>query len=383
VQKGYGDAQSNLNEMYAGKELPFGLKSLPALPGTMNDQTESVMNKTGELMNTKVGDLADKGKRFVNTNYPNAVSDVKNAGNRLVDDFKLGVKGIGSNMLGANGAQPITQVKNPAQPAASNQPVANMPIGDNAQLPASGVAPQPNVAPEAPVTAPISITQKPQPYSTRLGNMGDNVNTLNVAGGAGKGQMQFADGRSLMPEQAIGLQATLAREADPAWKAKLANEAAIVNKRMAWAKQNDLERNARLGNPAAAVTLKTQADTQQAQLGAQVESNKLAQDKELKQMELRQPKPITTNTYSSEGTLTGQDVGVVQYDKEGNPVLKKLSQNADDKDYAEFSSFTPEERDAIINNAQKVLSDPKNPKYANALKIATMYQRLLQSQNQQ
>jgi len=45
--------------------------------------------KAGELMNTQWGDLADKGQRFVNTNYPNGVAGVKNLaqlnsiGNRL------------------------------------------------------------------------------------------------------------------------------------------------------------------------------------------------------------------------------------------------------------------------------------------------------------
>jgi len=126
VQKGYGNAQANLEQQYGRK--------LPMLPGTMNDKTESVMNKAGELMNTNVSDLADKGKRFINTNYPNAVSDAKNAGNRIVDDFNLGVKGIASNLLGANSQSPTTQVKNVALPTISNQPVvpptvqANQPV---------------------------------------------------------------------------------------------------------------------------------------------------------------------------------------------------------------------------------------------------------------
>lgn len=65
--------------------------------------------------------------------------------------------------------------------------------------------------------------------------------------------------------------------------------------------------------------------------GDQAASAKAAQENELAQAklgieksQLNQPKPITTNTYDSGGLVNGQDVGVVQYSKDGVPKYSKI-----------------------------------------------------------
>jgi hypothetical protein len=68
--------------------------------------------------------------------------------------------------------------------------------------------------------------------------------------------------------------------------------------------------------------------------GDQAASDRAAQENAIatrklgiEESQLNQPKPITTNTYGPDGLVNGQNVGVVQYDKDGNPVYKPLSNN--------------------------------------------------------
>jgi len=68
--------------------------------------------------------------------------------------------------------------------------------------------------------------------------------------------------------------------------------------------------------------------------GDQAASAKAAQENAIatrklgiEESQLNQPKPITTNTYGPDGLVNGQNVGVVQYDKDGNPVYKDLGKN--------------------------------------------------------
>jgi len=64
--------------------------------------------------------------------------------------------------------------------------------------------------------------------------------------------------------------------------------------------------------------------------GDQAASAKAAQENEFTARKLgieERPKPITTNTYGPDGLVNGQNVGVVQYDKDGNPVYKDLGRN--------------------------------------------------------
>ena len=75
-----------------------------------------------------------------------------------------------------------------------------------------------------------TATQSVQPYS----GTGKPVNTLDVTtptGGTGK--VQFADGRKLSDASMQNIQGVMKREADPAFKAKLAEQNAISEKRIA------------------------------------------------------------------------------------------------------------------------------------------------------
>ena len=130
--------------------------------------------------------------------------------------------GIGS---GFGGMQVLKNLANipanaPADKAKINQPTPIVPDKAPADLERIG-------GPEAPEA---TATQSVQPYS----GTGKPVSTLDVTTPTGgTGRVQFADGRKLSDVSMQNIQGVMKREADPAFKARLAEQNAIVEKRMA------------------------------------------------------------------------------------------------------------------------------------------------------
>jgi len=111
----------------------------------------------------------------------------------------------------------------PATEAKINQPTPIVPDKAPADLQRIG-------GPEAPEA---TATQSVQPYR----GTGKPVSTLDVTSSTGgTGRVQFADGRKLSDASMQNIQGVMKRESDPAFKAKLAEQNAIAEKRMTEAK---------------------------------------------------------------------------------------------------------------------------------------------------
>lgn len=157
-------------------------------------------------------------------------------GTRLVEDFTTGVKTAATKAGGAaqrfgegvsSGQGIVGGIRNalttPATEAKINQPVPIVPDKAPADLQRIG-------GPEAPEA---TATQSVQPYSST----GKPVSTLDVTTPTGgTGRVQFADGRKLSDASMQNIQGVMKRESDPAFKAKLAEQNAISEKRMSEAK---------------------------------------------------------------------------------------------------------------------------------------------------
>ena len=183
--------------------------------------------------------LAQKGLVGVGSDIANTVLP---ATQRLGEDIGLGVKGM---LYGKDAALNTTP-----SPSLAAKPVINMerqqPLSTQydpkyqawlkstqAYQDKQAVDAHPELMQQGAIAS-----QSQQPYQMRGGVTGSPVNTLNVEDGQGGfGAMQFKNGRKLDSGQLTGLQATLAREADPAFKARLAEQAAIADARYAAARE--------------------------------------------------------------------------------------------------------------------------------------------------
>ena len=129
-------------------------------------------------------------------------------------------KGIGS---GFGGMQVLKNLANipanaPADKALADKAAVDKTAVDKAAVDKAATAPE------------ATATQSVQPYSST----GKPVSTLDVTTPTGgTGRVQFADGRKLSDASMQNIQGVMKREADPAFKARLAEENARVEKRMA------------------------------------------------------------------------------------------------------------------------------------------------------
>jgi hypothetical protein len=148
-------------------------------------------------------------------------------GTRLAEDITTGAKTAaervkegytsGQGAVGVFKALAKTSPSEiPADKALADKAVADKAVADKA------------------VTAPeATATQSVQPYSST----GKPVSTLDVTTPTGgTGRVQFADGRKLSDASMQNIQGVMKRESDPAFKAKLAEQNAISEKRMSEAK---------------------------------------------------------------------------------------------------------------------------------------------------
>jgi hypothetical protein len=200
--------QGNMQSAQSNLENQFGRK-LPALPGTMNAQTE---------------------------NAPQHFADYSNA--------------LGAN---ANPTKPGESVDAwTGAPRPPKQAPATTPAAQAAAPAPEATGQEANASPTA------SINQSQQPYQLAGGRgngklnpqQGAPVNTMDFTTSpteanpkGGFGSVQFKDGRKLSNASQDYLGGVLARNADPGFQARLAEQAKIVDDRYAWKnQQQDKER---------------------------------------------------------------------------------------------------------------------------------------------
>lgn len=173
--------------------------------GTANIE-KAIGTGAGEL-GTKIGEAAQGLKSSQRAKAEQRIGAAQRFGEGIGSGYGL--------MGGIKGA-----LATPATEAKINQPVPI--VADKAPADLERIG-----GPEAPEA---TATQSVQPYR----GTGKPVSTLDVTtptGGTGK--VQFADGRKLSDASMQNIQGVMKREADPAFKARLAEENARVEKRMA------------------------------------------------------------------------------------------------------------------------------------------------------
>jgi hypothetical protein len=173
--------------------------------GTANIE-KAIGTGAGEL-GTKIGEAAQGLKSSQRAKAEQRIGAAQRFGEGIGSGYGL--------MGGIKGA-----LATPATEAKINQPVPI--VADKAPADLERIG-----GPEAPEA---TATQSVQPYS----GTGKPVSTLDVTTPTGgTGRVQFADGKKLSDASMQNIQGVMKREADPAFKARLAEENARVEKRMA------------------------------------------------------------------------------------------------------------------------------------------------------